>query len=169
MAYGGEVIRAPEPRAWQARIHRTPRRNGFSRSQRPLFCGALSFLVVRGDTLPDALTVTAKPMVSSWGFRTSGFPSHGVQFHPESIASEHGLRIFENFLALAAQWNHNERRARLQLRLFASLTFLKAANGCVQAANRQGRTGSSLTEAEAKARSSLFSREVSPRPSSAAS
>jgi anthranilate synthase component 2 len=36
-----------------------------------------------------------------------------VQFHPESIASEHGLRIFENFLDLAAQWNHNERRTRI--------------------------------------------------------
>ncbi len=42
------------------------------------------------------------------------FPAHGVQFHPESIASEHGLRIFENFLALAAHWNQNARRAAVE-------------------------------------------------------
>jgi len=32
-------------------------------------------------------------------------PVHGVQFHPESIASEHGHLILKNFLELAAQWN----------------------------------------------------------------
>jgi anthranilate synthase component 2 len=32
-------------------------------------------------------------------------PVHGVQFHPESIASEHGHRILKNFLDIAAAWN----------------------------------------------------------------
>jgi len=32
-------------------------------------------------------------------------PVHGVQFHPESIASEHGHLILKNFLDLAADWN----------------------------------------------------------------
>jgi anthranilate synthase component 2 len=32
-------------------------------------------------------------------------PTHGVQFHPESIASEHGHLILKNFLELAAAWN----------------------------------------------------------------
>jgi anthranilate synthase component 2 len=32
-------------------------------------------------------------------------PVHGVQFHPESIASEHGHLLLKNFLDLAAQWN----------------------------------------------------------------
>jgi len=36
-------------------------------------------------------------------------PVHGVQFHPESIASEHGQTILKNFLDLAAQWNAAKR------------------------------------------------------------
>ena len=40
-------------------------------------------------------------------------PVHGVQFHPESILSEHGHRIFQNFLELARAWNtaHRPRRS----------------------------------------------------------
>ncbi|HVT55506.1 MAG TPA: aminodeoxychorismate/anthranilate synthase component II, partial [Xanthobacteraceae bacterium] len=37
-------------------------------------------------------------------------PVHGVQFHPESIASEHGQIILKNFLDLAAQWNTKKRK-----------------------------------------------------------
>jgi anthranilate synthase component 2 len=37
-------------------------------------------------------------------------PLHGVQFHPESIASEHGHLILKNFLDLAAAWNGAQRR-----------------------------------------------------------
>jgi anthranilate synthase component 2 len=36
-------------------------------------------------------------------------PVHGVQFHPESIASEHGRTILKNFLDLAVQWNAAKR------------------------------------------------------------
>ncbi len=36
-------------------------------------------------------------------------PLHGVQFHPESILSEHGLTIFKNFLDLASEWNKTRR------------------------------------------------------------
>ena len=70
-------------------------------------------LVVHGDTMPDVLTVTAKADGLVMGLSHKQFPAHGVQFHPESIASEHGLRIFENFLDLAAQWNHNVRETKI--------------------------------------------------------
>jgi anthranilate synthase component 2 len=39
------------------------------------------------------------------------FPVHGVQFHPESIASEHGHLILKNFLDIAAAWNAEHRLA----------------------------------------------------------
>jgi anthranilate synthase component 2 len=39
------------------------------------------------------------------GIQHKSMPVHGVQFHPESIASEHGHLILKNFLDLAAQWN----------------------------------------------------------------
>jgi anthranilate synthase component 2 len=39
------------------------------------------------------------------GLSHKTLPVHGVQFHPESIASEHGHLMLKNFLKLAAQWN----------------------------------------------------------------
>jgi len=110
-AYGGEVIRAPEPVHGKLASIEHQGETVFHGLNGPFFAARYHSLVVRGDTLPDALTVTAKTDGLIMGLSHKRLPSHGVQFHPESIASEHGLRIFENFLALAAQWNHNERRA----------------------------------------------------------
>jgi len=56
--------------------------------------------------MPDDLAVTAQTpdrLVMALQHRT--LPVHGVQFHPESIASEHGHLILKNFLDLAADWN----------------------------------------------------------------
>ncbi len=56
--------------------------------------------------MPEALDVTAETddrLVMGLAHKT--LPVHGVQFHPESIASEHGHLILKNFLDLAAQWN----------------------------------------------------------------
>jgi anthranilate synthase component 2 len=39
-------------------------------------------------------------------------PVHGVQFHPESIASEHGHLILKNFLDIASDWNAKHRAKR---------------------------------------------------------
>jgi anthranilate synthase component 2 len=46
------------------------------------------------------------------GLAHKTLPVHGVQFHPESIASEHGHVILKNFLDLAAAWNANRRPRR---------------------------------------------------------
>ncbi len=61
-------------------------------------------LVVEGDGLPEALAVTARATEdnSVQGLRHRELPIHGVQFHPESIASEHGHRLLANFLEIAA-------------------------------------------------------------------
>jgi anthranilate synthase component II len=46
------------------------------------------------------------------GLAHASLPMHGVQFHPESIASEHGHLILRNFLDLAAAWNAKTGRRR---------------------------------------------------------
>ena len=52
--------------------------------------------------VPDALIVNAvAPDGSVMGLRHRELPIHGVQFHPESIATEHGHALLANFLALA--------------------------------------------------------------------
>src|SRR5687768_11457922 len=72
-------------------------------------------LAVAEDSVPDCLSVNAwaddAPVMA---FRHRALPIHGVQFHPESVASEHGHDLFRNFLAmadLAAAKPHPARRA----------------------------------------------------------
>jgi anthranilate synthase component II len=59
-------------------------------------------LIVERETLPDCLEITAETddgVIMGLSHKT--LPLHGVQFHPESIASEHGHTLLQNFLALA--------------------------------------------------------------------
>lgn len=69
-------------------------------------------LVVERDTLPDDLMITAEGDDGTiMGLAHKSLPVHGVQFHPESIASEHGHAIFQNFLNLAANWRQSRAGA----------------------------------------------------------
>ena len=79
-------------------------------------------LVAERESLPRDLTVTAETDDGLiMGLAHTKLPVHGVQFHPESIASEHGRVLLKNFLDIAAAWNaatgrrgapagHDERR-----------------------------------------------------------
>jgi anthranilate synthase component 2 len=59
-------------------------------------------LIVRAETLPDCLVATAHTADGIiMGLRHRMLPIFGVQFHPESIASEHGHDMLRNFLAIA--------------------------------------------------------------------
>jgi len=110
-AYGGEVVRAPEPVHGKLASIEHQGETIFRGINRPFLAARYHSLVVRADTMPDVLTMTATAGGLVMALSHRRLPSHGVQFHPESIASEHGLRIFENFLALAAEWNQNARQA----------------------------------------------------------
>jgi anthranilate synthase component 2 len=74
--------------------------------------------VVERQSLPSELAATADTDDGLiMGLAHKRFPVHGVQFHPESIASEHGHLLLRNFLEIAAQWNaangrSNARAAR---------------------------------------------------------
>ncbi|MCR9266173.1 MAG: aminodeoxychorismate/anthranilate synthase component II [Alphaproteobacteria bacterium] len=61
-------------------------------------------LAVEPESIPDCLNVTATtPDGEIMGLAHKERPVHGVQFHPESIASEHGHDLLANFLALTGQ------------------------------------------------------------------
>jgi anthranilate synthase component 2 len=58
-------------------------------------------LIVERATLPDCLEITAETDGLIMGLQHKTLNVHGVQFHPESIASQHGHGILRNFLELA--------------------------------------------------------------------
>jgi anthranilate synthase component 2 len=69
----------------------------------PLTATRYHSLVVAREGLPQALRVTAETDDGAiMGLAHRTLPLHGVQFHPESIASEHGHAMLRNFLALCA-------------------------------------------------------------------
>jgi anthranilate synthase component 2 len=101
-AMGGDVVRAPEL------MHgKTSRIN---HSGKGIFRGLNSgfeatryhSLIVKADTLPPDLEVTASTDDGLiMGLQHRRYPLHGVQFHPESIASENGHALLQNFLNLS--------------------------------------------------------------------
>jgi anthranilate synthase component II len=105
-AYGGEVVRAPAPMHGKVSTIHHRGQGVFRGINGPLRATRYHSLVVRRETFPDDLAITAESedgLVMALSHRR--FPVHGVQFHPESILSEHGLTIFKNFLDLASEWN----------------------------------------------------------------
>jgi anthranilate synthase component 2 len=71
-------------------------------------------LVVERKSLPKALTINAETDDGLiMGLAHERLPVHGVQFHPESIASEHGHLMLKNFLDIAVAWNAKTGRRAL--------------------------------------------------------
>jgi anthranilate synthase/aminodeoxychorismate synthase-like glutamine amidotransferase len=101
-AFGGKVIRAPEPvhgKVWEV-THQGE--DLFAGLPSPLRATRYHSLVVERSTLPADLAITAETAEGLiMGLAHRELPIHGVQFHPESIASEHGHGILRNFLARA--------------------------------------------------------------------
>jgi para-aminobenzoate synthetase component 2 len=70
----------------------------------PFQAGRYHSLVVERDNLPDCLEITAEIENGLiMGLRHKEFPVEGVQFHPESILTEHGMLIVQNFLEYGGQ------------------------------------------------------------------
>ena len=111
-AFGGDVVRAPLPIHGKVDEIRHTGQTVFQGIDGPFRATRYHSLVVDRKTLPADLMVTAETadgLIMGLSHRTR--PSHGVQFHPESIASEHGKIILRNFLDLARRWNDSQRKA----------------------------------------------------------
>jgi anthranilate synthase/aminodeoxychorismate synthase-like glutamine amidotransferase len=99
--YGGEVVRAdrlmhgktsPIHHSGQSVFHGLPN---------PFEATRYHSLIVKRETLPDCLEITAWTEEGEiMGLRHKEFPVHGVQFHPESILTHDGKRLLQNFLEL---------------------------------------------------------------------
>jgi anthranilate synthase component 2 len=113
-AFGGNVVRAPAPVHGKLSEITHQGQGVFRGINGPFRATRYHSLVVDRATLPEELAVTAETgdrLVM--GAAHKSYPTHGVQFHPESIASENGHMILRNFLDLAATWNATTgRRAK---------------------------------------------------------
>jgi anthranilate synthase component 2 len=101
-AYGGKVVRAPQPMHGKvSKIHHCGR-GLFAGVPNPFTATRYHSLTVAREGLPDCLEITAESEDGViQGLSHKEHPVHGVQFHPESIHSEHGHQILRNFLDLA--------------------------------------------------------------------
>jgi anthranilate synthase component 2 len=109
-AFGGRVVRAPTPVHGKLSTIRHQGTGIFQGINGPFQATRYHSLVVERATLPDDLAVTAETEDGLiMGLAHRHLPVHGVQFHPESIASDHGHLMLKNFLDIAAAWNASRR------------------------------------------------------------
>lgn len=97
--FGGEVIRAQEPIHGKISTIVHDKQGIFSGIVSPLRATRYHSLILKKETLPDCLAITAQTEQGEvMGVRHRKFAIEGVQFHPESILTEHGHVMLQNFL-----------------------------------------------------------------------
>lgn len=105
-AYGGQVVRAPLPMHGKVSVVSHCGSGIFAGIDGPFNATRYHSLIVDRDSCPSELAITAETADGQiMGLSHVSHPVHGVQFHPESILSEHGATMMRNFLNLAAAFN----------------------------------------------------------------
>ena len=99
--FGGEIVPAAKLMHGKTSAIRHNQRNLFKDIPQPLQATRYHSLIVRRESLPDALEITAETEEGEiMGLQHREFPLHGVQFHPESILTAEGKKLLANFLRL---------------------------------------------------------------------
>ncbi len=97
--YGGKVVRAKQVMHGKTSPMLHSGKGVFAGLPSPFIATRYHSLIVERASLPDCLEVTAETEDGTiMGLQHKTLPIHGVQFHPESIASEHGHALLRNFL-----------------------------------------------------------------------
>ena len=99
-AFGGDVVRAPQLMHGKTSVVEHDGRTIFNGLPQPMTCTRYHSLIVAEDSVPDELEVSAR--VAGEGtimaLRHRTLPLEGVQFHPESVLTDHGKQLIANFL-----------------------------------------------------------------------
>jgi len=112
-AYGGKVIRAPHLMHGKTSEIRHDGRGLFRGINRDITGARYHSLVVERSSLPSCLSPVAHSDDGLiMGMMHVEHPVHGLQFHPESIASECGAELVRNFLEIARDFNDTRRERR---------------------------------------------------------
>ena len=105
-AFGAEIVRAPRLMHGKTSPIQHDNRSVFRDLPQPMTCTRYHSLIVREDSIPDELEISARVAPDSnapdpgtvMGLRHKTLPIEGVQFHPESVLTDHGKRLIANFL-----------------------------------------------------------------------
>jgi len=101
-AFGGTIVQAQELMHGKTSQIEHDGQGVFAGLPTPFTATRYHSLAIQRATLPDCFEVSAWTADGEiMGIRHREFPAHGVQFHPESITSEHGMALLENFVRLA--------------------------------------------------------------------
>ena len=103
--FGGKVVRAPLPMHGKVSMIQHKGQGLFRGINRSFEAARYHSLVVERASCPSNLSIEAESddgIIMALSHRE--LPVHGVQFHPESIASEHGSAILKNFLDMTQDW-----------------------------------------------------------------
>ena len=101
--FGGDVIRAARLMHGKTSMIKHTGKSVFAGLPNPFEATRYHSLLVKRDTLPDCLEITAVAADDEseiMGLRHKEYPIHGVQFHPESILTGEGKNLMKNFLEL---------------------------------------------------------------------
>jgi anthranilate synthase/aminodeoxychorismate synthase-like glutamine amidotransferase len=97
--FGGEVVRADKLMHGKTSPVFHMGNSVFAGLPSPITATRYHSLIVKRETLPDCLDITAETKNGTiMGLMHKDLPIHGVQFHPESILTEDGMKMLENFL-----------------------------------------------------------------------
>ncbi len=100
-AFGGKVVRAPEPMHGKVSDIIHEQKTIFKGLPSPYSVTRYHSLIAERESLPTCLEITAQTEDGIiMGLSHKEKPIHGVQFHPESIATEHGHDLLKNFVEL---------------------------------------------------------------------
>ncbi|MFM8737264.1 MAG: anthranilate synthase component II [Betaproteobacteria bacterium] len=108
-ALGGRIVRAPEPKHGKTSVIQTDRKGLFAHLPRDITVIRYHSLVIEEASMPAELVVSARSedglvmAVRHRDLAGGSAPMEGVQFHPESILSEHGHAMLRNFLSMGAK------------------------------------------------------------------
>lgn len=105
-AFGGDVVRAPTLMHGKTSVITHTGKGVFRGLNSGFVATRYHSLAVAPETMPETLEVTATTDGGIvMGLQHKAFPVHGVQFHPESIASENGHALLQNFLNIARDFH----------------------------------------------------------------